>query len=77
MTTETVDTTTEGAPAMAVRELGNERTRVYVDGLDVVFERVFDAPLELVWQVYTEPERIAHWWGTHGSTTEVRLPSSS
>jgi uncharacterized protein YndB with AHSA1/START domain len=71
MTTETVDTTTEGAPAMAVRELGNERTRVYVDGLDVVFERVFDAPLELVWQVYTEPERIARWWGTHGSTTEV------
>jgi uncharacterized protein YndB with AHSA1/START domain len=57
---------------MAVQqELGNERTRVYVEGLDVVFERVFDAPLDLVWKVYTEPERIARWWGTHGSTTEV------
>ena len=30
---------------MAVQqELGNERTRVFVEGLDVVFERVFDAP---------------------------------
>jgi len=45
---------------MAVQqELGNERTRVFVEGLDVVFERVFDAPLDLVWKVYTDPERIA------------------
>jgi uncharacterized protein YndB with AHSA1/START domain len=71
MTLATIDATTEGATVMAVRELGNERTRVYVDGLDVVFERVFDAPRELVWKVYTEPDRIARWWGTHGSTTEV------
>lgn len=71
MTLQTRDETQEGARAMAVRELGNERTRVYVDGFDVVFERVFDAPRELVWKVYTEPERIARWWGTHGSTTEV------
>ena len=56
---------------MATKQLGNERTKVYVDGLDVVFERVFDAPRELVWKVYTEPERIARWWGTHDSTTEV------
>jgi uncharacterized protein YndB with AHSA1/START domain len=61
----------KGAPTMPVQQLGNERTRVYIDGLDVVFERVFDAPRELVWQVYTEPERIARWWGTHDSTTEV------
>ena len=38
MTTERSDTTTEGALVMAVRELGNERTRVYVDGLDVVLD---------------------------------------
>lgn len=57
---------------MAVQQqLGNDRTSVYQEGLDVVFERIFDAPRELVWKVYTEPERIARWWGTHGSTTEV------
>lgn len=71
MTLELVDTTEEGAAAMATTQLGNERTKVYVDGLDVVFERVFDAPRDLVWKVYTEPERIARWWGTHDSTTEV------
>jgi uncharacterized protein YndB with AHSA1/START domain len=76
MTLKTLDLTTddtEGADPMAIeqRQLGNERTKVYVDGLDVVFERVFDAPRELVWKVYTEPERIARWWGTHGSRTEV------
>jgi uncharacterized protein YndB with AHSA1/START domain len=71
MTLETIDATGDGGDPMAVRELGNERTRVYVDGFDVVFERVFDAPRELVWKVYTEPERIARWWGTHGSRTEV------
>ena len=71
MTLDVIDATPEGAAAMATKQLGNERTKVYVDGLDVVFERVFDAPRELVWKVYTEPERIARWWGTHDSTTEV------
>ncbi len=71
MTLETADATTTGAGPMATKELGNERTRVYQDGLDVVFERVFDAPRDLVWQVYTDPAHIARWWGTHGSTTEV------
>ena len=57
---------------MAVQQqLGNERTKVYQEGLDVVFERVFDAPRDLVWEVYTNPERIARWWGTHDSQTEV------
>ena len=53
------------------QQLGNERTKVYVDGLDVVFERVFDAPIDLVWKVYTEPDCIARWWGTNDSMTEV------
>jgi uncharacterized protein YndB with AHSA1/START domain len=56
---------------MAVRHLGNERTRADTDGLDFVMDRVFDAPRELVWRVFTEADRIARWWGTHGSRTEV------
>jgi uncharacterized protein YndB with AHSA1/START domain len=31
--------------------------------------RVFDAPRELVWKVWTEPEHIAKWWGPTGFTT--------
>ena len=31
--------------------------------------RVFDAPRELVWKVWTEPEHVARWWGPLGFTT--------
>ena len=29
----------------------------------LVIERVFDAPRELVWKAWSEPERFALWWG--------------
>jgi uncharacterized protein YndB with AHSA1/START domain len=56
---------------MAVQQLGNERTTIYRDGLDLVFERVFDAPRDLVWSVMTDPERVTRWWGPKGYTTTV------
>lgn len=34
--------------------------------------RTFDAPSELVFRVFTEPEFVAEWWGCEGSTTIVR-----
>ncbi len=46
-------------------------TTVYSDGTDLVFERTFDAPRELVWKAYMDPERISRWWGPHGTTTTV------
>ncbi|MEX0800585.1 MAG: SRPBCC domain-containing protein [Dehalococcoidia bacterium] len=30
---------------------------------ELVIERVFDAPRELVWRAWTEPERMMRWWG--------------
>ena len=33
---------------------------------DFVISRVFDAPRELVWKCFTEPERMKHWWGPKG-----------
>lgn len=30
---------------------------------DFVTSRVFDAPRELVWKCFTEPERMQQWWG--------------
>lgn len=33
--------------------------------------RVFDAPRELVWKVYTDPEMIPKWWGPRYLTTRV------
>ncbi len=56
---------------MAIQQLGNDRTTVRREGLDLIFERVFDAPRDLVWEVMTDPDRIRRWWGPHGTTTEV------
>ena len=56
---------------MARKQLGNERTAAYVDGQELVIQRVFDAPRELVWKVMIDPERVTNWWGPHGYTTTV------
>ena len=36
---------------------------------DLVLDRVFDAPRELVWQAWADPEQKAQWWGPLGFTT--------
>lgn len=56
---------------MAVLQLGNERTTAYTEGQELVMERIFDAPRELVWKVMNDPERVTNWWGPHGYTTTV------
>ncbi len=33
--------------------------------------RVFDAPRELVWKAWTEPEYVMQWWGPKGFTSPV------
>jgi uncharacterized protein YndB with AHSA1/START domain len=40
---------------------------------EVVSERVFDAPRERVFAVFTDPTLIAQWWGPHGTETTVEL----
>jgi uncharacterized protein YndB with AHSA1/START domain len=32
-------------------------------GFEFVIRREFDAPLDRVWRAWTEPERMAKWWG--------------
>ena len=34
---------------------------------DFVIERVFDAPRDLVWKCFVEPERMKEWFGPKGS----------
>ncbi|HVA92813.1 MAG TPA: SRPBCC domain-containing protein [Chloroflexota bacterium] len=36
---------------------------------ELVLTRVFDAPRELVFKAWTEPERMMRWWGPKGFTT--------
>jgi uncharacterized protein YndB with AHSA1/START domain len=37
----------------------------------IAITRVFDAPREQVWRAWTEPERLAAWWGRRGWSTPV------
>lgn len=34
----------------------------------LVITRIFDAPRELVWKAWTEPEQCMRWWGPKGFT---------
>jgi uncharacterized protein YndB with AHSA1/START domain len=38
---------------------------------DLVLERIFDAPRELVWKAWTDPAQLAIWWGPKGFTNPV------
>lgn len=42
---------------------------------EVVFRRLLDAPRELVWKVWSDPEHLHHWFGPAGFTltTLIRL----
>ena len=36
------------------------------DRQEFVITRTFDAPRELVWEAFTDPERMKRWWGPKG-----------
>jgi len=35
---------------------------------ELMFSRVYDAPVELMFRLWTEPEHIRRWWGPHDFT---------
>src|SRR5438067_10907877 len=37
----------------------------------VTVERTFDAPVDLIWRMWTEPEHFAAWYGPDGATIPV------
>ena len=44
---------------------------VILSDTEIVMTRVFDAPRKLVWEAYTDPKHIPHWWGPREDTTVV------
>lgn len=38
------------------------------EGNELIYTRLLNAPRELVWEVWTEPEHIKEWWGPDGFT---------
>jgi uncharacterized protein YndB with AHSA1/START domain len=38
---------------------------------EIVVTRIINAPRELVWEAWTDPKRVVHWWGPDGFTTTI------
>ncbi len=38
---------------------------------ELVITRLFDAPRDLVWKAWTDPEHLKHWWGPKAFTAPV------
>lgn len=59
------DTTTMATPAVG-------KTNTFIEGdRKFGFERLFDAPRELVFEAYSSAEHIKRWWGPEGWPTVV------
>jgi uncharacterized protein YndB with AHSA1/START domain len=41
------------------------------DTNEFTITRIFDAPRQLVWKIWTEPEQVMRWWGPKTFTTPV------
>jgi uncharacterized protein YndB with AHSA1/START domain len=39
---------------------------------ELLITRILDAPVELVWEVWTSPEHLALWWGPNGFTNTIQ-----
>ena len=41
------------------------------EGREIMVTREFDAPRELVWDAWTQPQHVAQWWGPNGFTNTI------
>ncbi len=37
----------------------------------IVIERIFDAPIDLIWQMWTQPSHFKNWYGPKGASVPV------
>ena len=38
---------------------------------ELLISRVLNAPIDLVWEVWTDPEHLKNWWGPDGFTNTI------
>jgi uncharacterized protein YndB with AHSA1/START domain len=42
-----------------------------ITSMELRITKMLNAPVELVWEVWTKPEHIANWWGPNGFTSTI------
>jgi uncharacterized protein YndB with AHSA1/START domain len=53
-------------PMMDDQEMPDDKTLWGAGRRNLVLTRVFDAPVDRVWKVWTDPEQVKRWWGPDG-----------
>ena len=48
----------------------NEKTKLTADR-ELTITRLLNAPIQLVWKVWTDPAHIVKWWGPAGFTNTI------
>lgn len=62
----------EGGWSQAFDHLGQHLQKaIEATPRELTLTRIFDAPRELVWKAWTDPEHVAKWWGPHGFTAPL------
>lgn len=51
--------------------LAQAATPAAPDDRDLIATRAYDAPRDLVFQMWTDPQHVAQWWGPKGFTTTI------
>ena len=51
--------------------IATARTEPSISDRELVVERVYDAPRDLVWETWTDPKHLDRWWGPNGFRNET------
>ncbi len=51
---------------------GGGKMNVEIGDKTIILSRAFDAPIELVWDVTTNPDHFAKWWGPRMMTNDIQ-----
>jgi uncharacterized protein YndB with AHSA1/START domain len=46
-------------------------TSTHPDNRTLRITKTFNAPIDLIWQAWTDPEQIVYWWAPTGFTTTI------
>ncbi|MCK6255538.1 SRPBCC domain-containing protein [Fictibacillus sp. KIGAM418] len=51
---------------------GTKSLKTAVEGKVLMIERVFNAPKDIVFKAFSQPEHLSRWWGPKGWETDIR-----
>lgn len=48
--------------------MGKSNVETKINGATVIYKRYYDAPIDLVFEAWSDPKHLAEWWGPDGFT---------